>query len=109
MQIVDRIRAKCKEKGTTMGTLEKELGYGNGNIRRWDEKEPGVKRVYEVANILGVSVEYLLTGKEAADLTPEEQEIIKCYRDSNEQGKRTIMTIAQSQKQENTLSVSKIG
>ena len=44
MDIVKRIKQKCAEKGTTMGTLEKELGFANGTIRRWDERVPGADR-----------------------------------------------------------------
>ena len=92
-----------------MNALEKELGFGNGNIRRWDEREPGASRMYALANRLDVSVEWLLTGKEAAELSPEEQELVDCYRQSNDQGKRTIMGIARMQKQELESSSSKIG
>ena len=33
MSIVERIKVRCKEKGTSMNALEKELGFGNGSIR----------------------------------------------------------------------------
>ena len=109
MQIVDRIKAKCKEKGTSMNALEKEFGFRNGNIRRWDEREPGAARVYQVANRLEVSVEYLLTGKEAADLTTEEKQLIEYYRKADERGKRAIVRTAQLETQELQSSTSKIG
>ena len=76
MDIVKRIKQKCAEKGTTMGTLEKELGFANGSIRRWDERVPGADRVLILANRLEISVDWLLTGKESGNLTPEEQKIM---------------------------------
>lgn len=57
MDIVKRIKQKCAEKGTTMGTLEKELGFANGSIRRWDERVPGADRVLILANRLEISVD----------------------------------------------------
>ena len=83
-----------------MGTLEKELGFGNGTIRRWDERMPSADKALIIANRLEVTVEWLLTGKESAELSPEEQELVECYRAANDQGKRAVMTMARLQKQE---------
>ena len=69
MDIVKRIKQKCAEKGTTMGSLEKELGFANGSIRRWDERVPGADRVLILANRLEISVDWLLTGKESGNMT----------------------------------------
>lgn len=109
MAIVDRIKQKCKEKNTSMNALEKELGFGNGTIRMWDVKEPGSSKVILVAEKLGLSLDWLLTGKESEELTAEEQELVNCYRAANDQGKRTMMTLARLQKQELESSESKIG
>lgn len=76
--------------------------YKNGQI-------PNAQILYRLSQIFGVTMEYLLTGKEAAELSPEEQEIVDCYRATNDQGKRTILTIARSQKQEQSSSISKLG
>lgn len=97
MQIVDRIKLKCKEKGTTMGTLEKELGFANGTIRNWDIKTPGLDRAYKLANRLEVSLEWIITGKDAAELTPEEIRLIECYRAADPAGKDAITGQAEYQ------------
>ncbi len=109
MSIVDRIKEKCKEKGTSMNALEKELGLGNGTIRLWDVKEPGSGKVILVAERLGLSLDWILTGKEAADLTPEEQQLVDCYRRADERGKRTILRTAESESMELESSSSRIG
>lgn len=44
MSIVERIKVRCKEKGTSMNALEKELGFGNGSIRLWDKKNRDPKK-----------------------------------------------------------------
>lgn len=113
MQIVERIKARCKEKGTSMNALEKELGFGNGNIRRWDERIPGADRVLLLANKLEVSVDWLLTGKEAAELSPEEQKLVNYYRNTNSTGRLATMGTAKMNSelmpQEQQSSTSKIG
>ena len=109
MDIVKRIKQKCAEKGTTMGTLEKELGFANGSIRRWDERVPGADRVLILANRLEISVDWLLTGKESGNLTPEEQQLIDYYRKADDRGKRSILRTAESESTELESSASKLG
>lgn len=91
MDIVERIKIRCKEKRTSMNALEKELGLGNGTIRLWNIKDPGSSKVIMVAEKLGCSLDWILTGKEAADLTPAEEELVKRYRGSNKAGKKMIL------------------
>lgn len=88
--MVNRIKQKCIEKKTTMGALEKELGFANGTIRRWDERKPSVDRAIALANRLEVSVEWLVTGKERKDLSPEEQILVDTFRRCNSTGKLLI-------------------
>ena len=109
MSIVERIKEQCKKENTSMNALEKELGFGNGTIRLWDKKEPGSNKVIQVAEKLGVSLDWILTGKEAADLSPEEQKLVELYRRADERGKRTIMRSAEAECREQTSSDSKIG
>lgn len=109
MSIVERIKSKCKEKGTSMNALEKELGFGNGSIRLWDKKEPGSQKVILVAEKLDLSLDWLLTGKESGNLTPEEQLLVDHYRRADNRGKRSIMRIAESESAELESSTSKLG
>lgn len=115
MEIVERIKTLCKEKGTTMGTLEKELGLGNGSIRRWDEKVPGADKILLLANRLEVTTDWLLTGKESKDLNSNEQKLINIYRDTNDIGQTLIIQQADSiqqilpRKEERKSSNTKIG
>lgn len=109
MSIVERIKSRCKEKGTSMNALEKELGFGNGSIRLWDKKEPGSQKVILVAERLDLSLDWLLTGKESGNLTPEEQLLVDHYRRADNRGKRSIMRIAESESVELESSTSKLG
>ena len=109
MTIVERIKMKCKEKGTSMNALEKELGFGNGSIRLWDKKEPGSQKVILVAERLGLSLDWLLTGKESGNLTPEEQILVDTYRQADDRGKKNIMATVENEKIQLKSSASKLG
>lgn len=109
MTIVERIKMRCKEKGTSMNALEKELGFGNGSIRLWDKKEPGSQKVILVAERLDLSLDWLLTGKESGNLTSEEQQLIDYYRKADDRGKRSILRTAESESTELESSASKLG
>lgn len=54
-----KIKALCKEKKTSISKLEKQLGFGNGVIGRWDKSVPSYERLAAVANALDVPVSYL--------------------------------------------------
>ena len=57
--MLDKIKALCKEKKTSISKLEKQLGFGNGVIGRWDKSVPSYERLAAVANALDVPVSYL--------------------------------------------------
>ena len=109
MDIVERIKEKSRQKGTNIATLEKELGIGNGVIRRWNDRKPGAEQVYKIAVCLNTTVEWLLTGKESGNLTPEEQLLVDHYRQADDRGKRNIMKTAENEGAELESSASKLG
>lgn len=80
MGIVERIQNELKEKGSNIKNLEKELGIGNGTIRRWDERSPQCDKLSSVANYLNVSLDWLVFGKESGELNEEEQNLLNAYR-----------------------------
>ena len=57
--MLNKIKALCKEKKTSISKLEKQLGFGNGVIGRWDKSVPSYERLAAVANALDVPVSYL--------------------------------------------------
>ena len=109
MDIVERIKEKSRQKGTNIATLEKELGIGNGVIRRWNDRKPGAEQVDKIAVCLNTTVEWLLTGKESGNLTPEEQLLVDHYRQADDRGTRNIMKTAENESAELESSASKLG
>ena len=57
--MVERIKNLCSNNKTSIKSLERELGFGNGTIRRWNENTPSIERIVAVANYFNVPVAYL--------------------------------------------------
>lgn len=57
--LYDNVRALCAKKGITVGKMEKELGFSNSSICKWNDNEPGIRKVQKVADYLGVPIEQL--------------------------------------------------
>ncbi len=56
--IYDNIRTICEKKNISIKQVERELGFSNSSICKWNECEPSVWKVQKVADYLGVSMEY---------------------------------------------------
>jgi transcriptional regulator with XRE-family HTH domain len=69
MDTVEIIRKLCKERGVPVSQVENDLGYGNGSISK--SKNMSADRAYQIAKYFGVSVEYLMTGKEVDEINDE--------------------------------------
>ena len=63
--IYERIKSLCKEKGITITGMEKELGFAKGSLSKIDKSNPSQERVMKIAKYLGVTPDYIMTGKNA--------------------------------------------
>ena len=63
--------------------------YKNGQI-------PNATILYKLSQIFGVTMEYLLIGKESEDLTEEEQQLVDTFRGCSSTGKLLIREHAES-------------
>ncbi|WP_207645714.1 helix-turn-helix domain-containing protein [Peptostreptococcus sp. D1] len=48
----------------SIAEIERKSNLGNGTIRRWADSIPSADKLYRVSKVLGVSIEYLLSGEE---------------------------------------------
>ena len=82
MMLSERIKAICKEKGTSVYRIEKQLGFGNGSIGKWgkDGRTPSYDRLAAVAKLLGVTVSELTGEKEksptSGEIGPSKQDLL---------------------------------
>ena len=62
--LYDNVKKLCEEKGVSILSLEKALGFPRSSICKWNENEPGIRKVQKVADYLEVSIEELLAEDE---------------------------------------------
>ena len=75
MGLYEQIRDIAKSKGYSVNRLEKELGFARSSINKFNKNIPSVDKLQQIADFLGVTVDYLMTGE-----TPEEKKDITLTR-----------------------------
>lgn len=58
--IYSKIKDISKKKKIPICQIEKELGFSNGSICKWDKNNPSVEKVSKVAKYLGVKIEDII-------------------------------------------------
>lgn len=58
--LYDNVKRLCKGKGISISKVENELGFPRSSICKWNENEPGIRKVQKVADYLRVPIEKLL-------------------------------------------------
>ena len=98
--ICDRTYSLLAQKHLTAVGMSNVLGINPANATQWQRRQtdPPAKYIMQIADYLGVSPIYLLTGEEqlqdfATTITEEESRIIKKYRALDEDGKDAVRGI----------------
>ncbi len=60
MTTLDRIKQVSKQRGYSLTQVNEKANLGKNTIYSWKTKEPGLNNLKAVADVLGVSVDYLL-------------------------------------------------
>ena len=101
----ERIKMLCKQNGTNITALERELGFAKGSICKWENYEPSYERVKMIADRFHVSVEYIKNGEDVKwnpkeqtmdytiSLSEEEQDLLMEYRKADDTQKEMIRRI----------------
>lgn len=63
IEMVKRLDELILQKNLTRAEVERKANLGNGTIRNWIVSYPAIDKFYRVAQVLEVSMEYLLYGK----------------------------------------------
>lgn len=82
--MVERICNLIKDKGMSINSVEKSLGFGNGAIKRFDTNSPSIDKIIKLSNFLNTSVEYILFGTDSKILTQNEKEMLELFRKLSE-------------------------
>lgn len=60
MNLKKNISLLATAHNISISNLEKELGFSNGSIAKWDKRMPSIDKVIKVANFFNVSVDSLI-------------------------------------------------
>ena len=75
MDTVERIREICKRRKIPISKLERDLGFANAYIAQLKRGVIRGDRLAAIADYLGVSTDYLLTGEEKKPLVSDDEEL----------------------------------
>lgn len=68
--IYERIKQLAYRKGVSIKQLERDLGFAENSVKKWNVSMPNSASLIKLADYFGVSVDYLL-GREAAGQDPD--------------------------------------
>ena len=93
MTLVDRIREVGRHKSLSLDDIGEQCGLGKKSLYKWDQSSPAVDKVKKVADLLHVSVDFLLTGENATSdvLSKIDQKILECVHLLNEETQRDVL------------------
>ena len=97
MTVLERIKEECRlKKNISVTTLEQELGYSNGSLAK--AKDIPSSRICEIANYLGISMDYLMTveNPEIQEFEPEHLELIELYSSLKKEQKSAVINLLRS-------------
>lgn len=60
MDLLERIKYTAKKRGMTLVDVTAKAGIGPKTISNWRNRDPRTETLQKVADVLGVSVDYLL-------------------------------------------------
>lgn len=96
MSTYEIIKKLCSEHGIALTALEKELGFGRGSLGKLKNGETSAKRLQQVADYFGVSINYLISGENNSS-TAEAQLNQRDERDIAKRLENTLNALEDSQ------------
>jgi transcriptional regulator with XRE-family HTH domain len=75
MTTLDRIKKISKQRGFSLTKVNDMANLGTNTIYSWKHKEPGINNLKAVANVLHVSVDYLLGKTDDPDVNNKSKKV----------------------------------
>lgn len=67
MTLFDRIKKVAKSRGYSIAEVERKAGISTNYMYQWKKRKPNPETLKKVADVLGVSMEYLLGNSKEED------------------------------------------
>jgi len=105
-----RLKTEIKAKNTTQEWIAGQIGVPFGTFRKWMTRKtyPNIKEGIEIAKLLGISAEYLVTGVEPEshdqdNLDNSERKLIQAYRKLSQADQENTILAVNAWRKKNTL------
>ena len=108
-EVGKRIKARRIELNLKQLQIKDKTGISSGNLSDIEngKKLPSAQALIALSETLQCSIDWILTGKEPGEQTPEERELVERFRRCSKAGKKMILehaAIVQEQLPEDPLS-----
>ena len=105
MDFWTRLKNEIKVKNTTQEWIASKIGVPLSTFRKWMTRKtyPNLKEGTEIAKLLGVSAEYLITGTEPEGLDNAERKLVNAYRKLNSSNKENALLAMNAWAEKNEL------
>ncbi len=92
----NRIRAVRIERGWTQAELAEQIGVSRSAVAQWETDRAGQLRDHlgRIAQVLNVSTEFLLIGREGQASTAEELALLRLYREAPPEDRQLLLRTA---------------
>ena len=93
MKLAQTLDKLMNENNASAYKISKETGISDRLIGYWrnGDKLPGAENLLTIANYFGISVDYLLTGRDnETALSDDEKNLLDNYRQLSDQGKDAV-------------------
>ena len=74
--LYDKIKEVAKTKSLSIYRIERDLGFSNGSLRKWDSSTPSGDKIEKVADYFNVSTDFLLGRTENPSIADDNREYI---------------------------------
>lgn len=99
MTIIERILDTAEKKGIKQVDIAKLINKGTAQITSWKQRgcNPPAEYIPAIAELLGVTVGWLMTGKEETEiiLPEQEQQLLDYYHTADKKGQELILEHAE--------------
>lgn len=97
MTPIERARELCLSQGKKINQMEKDVGFANGYFNPKKQTEIAGNRVLPLAQYLGVTVEYLLTGQEKRPAEAgQRDELIRLFESASPELQAAALAVLRS-------------
>lgn len=93
MTFSERLFELLELKGISQYKFAKELGVSTSRVSQWKSRKsnPPTNLLYQISQLLGVSMEYLLTGEESNAKSQEDTKVLTLFHSMNDEGKEKAL------------------